>query len=167
MSRARKIRPDYSDVGQHVIPDLQSIMYNYARPATVNDVLYRALRYLQLVLKEKGAVEVFARKYVSSFKVYNRFNIQYTEKDCDNCGGIQGCFSIKTYSSGPSLPHIKICTTSETVAYIHENILEEIESVSMSYGHEFGLLYEKFDNERNVLNRGYFLNKNVPLPKDF
>ena len=94
MSRPTRSRKKM--LSEHIIPDLADIAFDYARKPTVDDVLQSALKYLITSNPSKKPFRGAVLAVFSSQQQHKKLElmIHYEEKDCDNCGGAQGCFSV-------------------------------------------------------------------------
>ena len=129
-------------------------------------MLYRGLKYL-ITLKNRN-------NYVAVSSTSGpHFRVNYEEKDCEHCGGAQGCFHI-IEDYWKSLPYkIEACSVSQTMSYINENLPAPGITINLEYNGNFHRLYLKNEyGARNALDRGYYIpilkaDKDTPLPKDF
>ena len=166
------------EVEEAVIPELRNIMYEYARPFVMDDVLRRALAYLA-TLDNRGVQSIWVTiEFSYMLSHMDSVRVSYDGTDCGICGGKKGCFSVLKLGELIS----KTCSVSETVReiyrYQHRRRGMEIESIILvdDSDESINSLFRMNSDgtEFNALNAGYSMTETgndddgpVPLPGDF
>ena len=155
------------------------MMYDYARPATVDDVIIRALKYLVILygngvnpLKEESVIITSGGGNMD--KSLKTIQVKYEEKNCDICEGTKGCYVVEVIDDLlKTIDVSKTCSIVDTLIFIHQ-WFAPIHSVVLQYEQRFRDLYFEgnyFEGNFNALNVGHFFaapgTKMTLLPKDF